>query len=139
MIFVWGMQGILVHSRLPKLKRSMNSSIFALVILFLIPHLLISQLYIARPMTLLAKKSQEATAKCATSMNALTTCADTAILYDAQDFLLDRFEENSMNLRKTNMKIRQRNACNSALLPMMGMGGYLQFCLLEAFGFQQGI
>ncbi|MDO8685533.1 MAG: ABC transporter ATP-binding protein [Clostridiales bacterium] len=117
---------------------AMNPAIFALVILFLIPHMLISQLFIAKPMTALATKSQETTAQNTTDMNALVTCADTAILYEAQDFMLNRFEESSLNLRKVNMKIRKRSAAGGALLPMMGMSGYLTILLIGGIWISAG-
>ena len=62
-------------------------------------------------------------------MNAIMTCADTAILYDAQGFLLKRFEESSLELRKENMKIQHRIAIGSGLLPLIGMSGYLVILL----------
>lgn len=108
----------------------MNSTILVLVIVLIIPQLLISYLYIAKPMTALAMKSQEASAKNTTDMNALVTCAETALMYNAQDFLMGRFEESSLNLRKVNMTIKRRSAVGGSLLPMMGMGGYLIILLV---------
>ena len=108
----------------------MNPAIYGLVVLFVIPHMLISQLIIAKPMTKLATDAQEATARNTTDMNALLTCADTAILYDAQGFLLSRFEQSSLDLRKANMKMRHRGAMGAGILPLMGMSGYLVILLI---------
>lgn len=108
----------------------MNPGIFGLIIMFVIPHILISQLFIAKPMIRFAMNVQEAIAKNTTDMNALVTCADTAILYDAQGFLLRRFEESSSELRRANMKIQHRRAIESGLLPLMGMSGYLVILLM---------
>ena len=108
----------------------MDPGMFGLIIMFVIPHILISQLFIAKPMIRFAMNVQEATARNATDMNALVTCADTAILYDAQEFLLRRFEKSSLELRKANMKIQHRKAMGSGLLPLMGMSGYLVILLI---------
>ncbi|HWT74883.1 MAG TPA: ABC transporter ATP-binding protein [Mobilitalea sp.] len=117
---------------------TINPTIFALVILFLIPHLLISQLYIIKPMTKMSMDAQEATAKNTADMNAVITCADIAILYDAQGFLLDRFEKSSLNLRRANMKIRVHSAIGNGLLPIMGMSGYLVLLLVSAIWIKAG-
>jgi ABC-type multidrug transport system fused ATPase/permease subunit len=108
----------------------MNPGIFGLIIMFVIPHILFSQLLIAKPMTRFALNAQETAAKNTTDMNALVTCADTAILYDAQGFLLKRFEKSSLELRRANMKIQHRKALESGLLPFMGMSGYLVILLM---------
>lgn len=108
---------------------TLQPTIFFLVILFLIPHLLISQLLIAKPIRLLSKKSQETTADTTAKLNTIITCSDTAILYDGKDFLWRQFEESSKNLRKVNMKIRKQNALGDAILPMLGMSGYLTILL----------
>ncbi|NLC69424.1 MAG: ABC transporter ATP-binding protein [Clostridiaceae bacterium] len=107
----------------------MNPGIFGLIIAFVIPHVLLSQLCIARPVTCLAMDVQEAVAKNTTDMNALVTCADIAMLYDAREFLLKRFEESSLEIRRVNMKIQYRRAMGSGLLPLTGMGGYLVILL----------
>jgi len=104
---------------------SMNTSIFMLAILFVIPHILISQLFIAKPMTALTIKSQNAVAQNATDLSSFVTCADIAVLYNANDFLMKQFEKSSLNLRKVNMKMRKRSAAGNALMPVMGIGGYL--------------
>jgi len=108
----------------------MNPRIFGLIIVFVIPHILISQFIITLPITRYAKYVQEATDKNTTDMNTLVTCADTAILYDAQEFLFKRFEQSSLEIRKANMRIQHRQAMENALLPLMGMSGYLVLLLL---------
>jgi len=107
----------------------LNPDIFGLIIVFVIPHILISQFYIAKPMIGHAINVQEITARNTTDLNALMTCADTAILYGAQEFLLRRFEKSSLDLRKANMKIHHRKAIGNGLLPLMGLCGYLVILL----------
>lgn len=116
----------------------MKPWIFILVILFLIPHILISQLYIAKPMSMFATKLQEATGKNTTDINALITCADTAVLYDGWNFLLKQFEDSSLNIRKLNMYIKKRSSLGDAILPMMGMGGYLTLLLIAGTQISRG-
>jgi ABC-type multidrug transport system fused ATPase/permease subunit len=115
-----------------------NQIIFGLVILFLIPYMVISQWFIAKPMTRLAKRSQEITAENTMDMNTLITCADTAMLYDAQSLLLHKFEDSSLKLRSTNMKMRNRSAAGKGLFPLMGIGGYLILLLVGSFWMKEG-
>ncbi|HHY82738.1 MAG TPA: ABC transporter ATP-binding protein [Clostridiales bacterium] len=106
-----------------------NPELFSLIIVFVASHILLNQLFIAKPLMRLSMNVQEAAAENAAEMNALITCADTAILYDVQDFLLKRFEKSSLELRKEKMKIQHRKAMESGLLSLMGMSGYLVILL----------
>jgi len=98
---------------------------FGLVILFVIPHILISRLVIAKPMTRLAADVQKQIAANSADLDALITCADTALIYDAQDYLMRCFGESSLNIRKANMRLQHRRALGNGLMPLMGMTGYL--------------
>lgn len=106
--------------------------IFGLVMLFILPHIVISQLCIARPMTALTTKSLEVTANNTSDLNIFITCADTISLYDARGFVMKRFGESSLQLRRVNMKKQHRNALGSAILPLFGMGGYLVILLISS-------
>lgn len=117
----------------------MNPALYGLILLFVLPHLLISRLVIARPMVRLATAGQEATARNGTDLNALVTCADTALLYDAQGFLLDRFACSSKALLQANMAMRRRNALGAGLLPLMGMSGYLTALLAGGHWIANGV
>mgnify|MGYP001481296181 CR=1 FL=1 len=105
-------------------------AIWGLVALFVVPHLLISRFVIARPMTALAESAQQITAQNTADLDALITCADTAILYDAQDYLLERFRRSSLALRRANMRMRRRSACGAGLYTLLGLSGYLLVLLL---------
>jgi ABC-type multidrug transport system fused ATPase/permease subunit len=105
--------------------------IYALILAFMIPHLLITKAFIAGPTARNAMKLQELISTNTTDMNALITCAETAILYDAQGFLLNNFEESSKKIRKANMKIIHRRAIENGLIPLMGLGGYLLILLVS--------
>ena len=104
----------------------MNPDMFGWVMLFLIPHFIISQFFVTRSMQDLNKKSLEATAKNTGEMNALITCADIALLYDGQEYLMKKFEKSSLELFQSKMKIWKRNSRNAAIaiLPF-GLSGYL--------------
>ncbi|MDD2502262.1 MAG: ABC transporter transmembrane domain-containing protein [Clostridia bacterium] len=110
----------------------LNPSVFGWVILFVVPHIFISQLLIARAMLELNKKSLEATAKNTGELTALITCADIAMLYDGQDYLMKRFEQSSLNLMKTKMKIIRRNSLSAAILPLFGLSGYLVLLIVSS-------
>lgn len=115
-----------------------NPMIYGLIMLFVIPHILISQFLVAKPMTGLATKAQEASANNSTDMNTLVTCADIAKLYDADIFLLSHFEHSSLELRKANMRIRHRNALGEGLMPILGMSGYLVILLIGGVRIAEG-
>jgi len=102
-----------------------NPAIFGWVMLFVIPHILFSQLAIARAMPSLHTKSLEETATNTSEMAAIITCADVAALYNGQDYLMNRFEKSSMNLLRVNMKIHARSALGAGVVPLFGLGGYL--------------
>ena len=48
------------------------------------------------------------------------------------NYLIKRFEKSSLNLRRANMKIRNRNALGAAILPLFGMGGYLILIIVSS-------
>ncbi len=108
-----------------------NPAVFGYVLLFVMPHIFVSQVFIARVMPGLNKKSLEATAKNTGELDALIACAGIAALYDGQDYLMRRFELSSLHLLRANMRIRSRNALNAALLPLFGMGGYLTLLVMS--------
>lgn len=110
---------------------SINPAVFGWVILFVVPHMIVSQLLVARAMPGLNKKALEATAKNTGELTALITCADIAALYDGQNYLMKRFERSSLNLLRAKMKIVKRNSLSSALLPLFGLSGYLVLLVIS--------
>lgn len=96
-----------------------------LTLLFVVPHILAVQLLVARAMPGLRQQALAATARCTGALAALVTCADTALLYDAHSYLMQRFAESSLDLLHANMHIHRRNALRAVLLPLFGLGGYL--------------
>ena len=100
------------------------------VVLFVVPHIIVSHFLIARAMQKLNEDALDATAVNTGEMTAFITCADVAALYDGQDYLMKRFEQSSLKLLKANMKIRGRSALSAGIFPLFGLGGY--FVLLIA-------
>lgn len=111
---------------------NINPAVFGWVLLFVAPHIIFSQLFIARALPGLNKKSLEATAKNTGELTALITCADIALLYDGKEYLMKRFEKSSMDLFRANMKIRARNALSAGILPLFGLGGYLTLLVVSS-------
>ncbi len=109
-----------------------NLKMFLLVWLFVIPHVIINQLVITRPMAKYQAKVQKATGDLTTLLRSMILSADTAILYDAQEFLIEQYEKKSKAIFRARMKIICRNTLGSALIPMFGLGGY--FVLLTVGG-----
>jgi len=109
-----------------------NPAVFGWVMLFVVPHFIASQFFVARHMRELSKISLEATAKNTGDLSALITCADVALLYDGQEFLLEKFEKSSLALLRAKMKIWERNAFNAAIaiLPF-GLSGYLVLLIVS--------
>ncbi len=116
----------------------MNPVIYGLIMLFVIPHILTIQYFVAKPMTGLATEVQEASANNTTDMNTLVTCADIAKLYDAETFLMSKFERSSLELRKANMRIHYRNGLSEALTPILGMTGYIVILLIGGIWIGEG-
>ncbi len=110
----------------------MNPTVFGWVLLFVLPHIIVSQLLIARAMPALNKKSLEATAKNTSEMIPLITCADVAAIYDGQEYLMKRFEQSSLALWQANMKIHIRNALSAGILPFFGLSGYLTLLIVSS-------
>ena len=110
----------------------MSPAINGLVLLFTVPHIAVSQLLILRVMPGLTKQSLVATAKNTSEMNTLITCADISTLYDGKDYFMKRFEQSSLELLRTNMKIHARTALDQGIMPLFGLGGYLALLLVSS-------
>ena len=109
-----------------------NPAVLGWVLIFVVPHIIFSQFFIAKAMPGLNKKSLEATAVNTGEMAAFITCADVAVLYDSQDYLMNRFEQSSLDVLRANMKIRARGALSAGALPLFGLGGYLILLIVSS-------
>ena len=108
-----------------------NPVIFGWVMLFILPNIIINQLFIARVMTRLNKKSLEAIAVNTGELASLITCSDIIKIYDSQDYLLKRFEESSLRLFKAKMRIVKRNSFGDAVLPLFALSGFLVLLIIS--------
>lgn len=109
-----------------------NPCVFGWVLVFAVPHVYISQLFVGSAMTGLNKKALEAAARNTEELSALITCNAIALIYDGQDYLMKRFEKSSLELLRTKMNLWKRHALNAALaiLPF-GLSGYLVLLLFS--------
>lgn len=109
-----------------------NLNMLLLVWLFVVPRVIIHQLVIARPMTGYQSDVSKATGELSTVLRSMILSADTAILYDAQELLMEEYVKKSKAIFRARMKMIYRNTLGSALIPMFGLGGY--FVLLMVGG-----
>lgn len=116
-----------------------NPGVLGYILLFVVPHIAFSQFVVARAMPGLNRKALEATAVNTDDFTTLITCADAAALYDAQDYLVKRFEESSLQLFRANMKMRARNALGAGILPLFGLGGYVTLLVAGSRWIAQGV
>lgn len=116
-----------------------NPAVLGYILLFVVPHVAFSQFVVARAMPGLNQKSLEATAINTDDFATLITCADAAALYDAQDYLVKRFERSSLELFRANMKMHARKALSAGILPLFGLGGYLTLLVVGSGWIAQGI
>lgn len=116
-----------------------NPMVLLFTLLFSLPHGWINYFVVAKPITLLSAAAQEETARNAGDLSAMVVCAEVSALYDAQDFLLDRYRKSSLAIRHARMKIKKRQAVTNGLLPLIGMSGYLVILFFGARWIQGGI
>jgi ABC-type multidrug transport system fused ATPase/permease subunit len=102
-----------------------SPAVYGWVMLFVVPHVLFNQIFVARAMPELNRQSLEASARNTDGLTAFITCADINALYGSGGLLLKRFEQSSLALYGTNMKIHLRNAVSAAAMPFFGLSGYI--------------
>ena len=110
-----------------------NTAVFGWVIIFVVPHIVVSQIFVARVMPKLNKKFLEATANNTSELTAIITCADITALYDGQDYLMKRFEKSSLEMRRAKMKICAKNALNGAIT-VLALSGYIVLLIVSVRG-----
>lgn len=102
-----------------------STEAFALTAVFSAAHILVGHFVLSRRVTDFKRDSLEVSAQNAEALSAIITCADIAVLYDAREFLLERFEQKSLSIKAYNMKIALRESLNAALSQFMVLSGYL--------------
>lgn len=109
----------------------MSPALFALAVCFIIPHILISQLFIARAMPNLHQAALDATAAYTDKLASLITCAHVAALYNAEPYMMSQYEKSSNALCASRHRIKGRHAIGNGLLPLFGAGGYLLLLVIS--------
>jgi len=117
----------------------MNITIFGWIVLFIVPHIIFSQVIVARVMPGLIKNSLEMKAKNTNEFNALIICSDIAMIYDSHDYFMKRFEKSSMDLFRASMKKHVRTALGEGVLPLFGLGGYFVLLIVSSRWIADGI
>ena len=115
-----------------------NPQVLGWVMLFNIPHIIISELFVAGRMPNLSKKAIEATAKNTGEFSTLINCAETAILYDGQDYLMKRFELSSREIVRTRCRMHRRGAFAALMMPLFRLSGYVVILIASSVWIANG-
>lgn len=107
-----------------------NPTLMVVTLLFVIPHVVVNRKLVYIKVTKLMEQSQEYTERNLTCFSTLITCADIVSLYDAKDFVMNAYEQSSIEMVRANMRIHIRKAVNSLVIPLFGMSGYIVILLL---------
>lgn len=100
----------------------------------LIPHAIIRQKLVVLPLEKLNRQVQEQVEQATVSMAAMIECSDIIRLYDAQELLLNHYQEKSLQVVKYRLQMNLRKAMGEFVHLLLSRGGYL---LLFFLGCQQ--
>ena len=96
----------------------------------LVPHVLLRQGFVVRPMELLAGEAQETMEQATVYLETTVECGDTIRLYEAEELLLARYRESSLSIVKARLSSNVRKTLGELLQMLLSRGGYLLlFCL----------
>ena len=96
----------------------------------LVPHVLLRQGLVVRPMERLAGEAQEAMEQATVYLETTVECGDTIRLYEADELLLARYRESSLSIVKARLRSNVRKTLGELLQMLLSRGGYLLlFCL----------
>lgn len=109
-----------------------RSSLQLLVVtgLFILPQLLLNYKIVLKHMAELKTESLKAMEESTSAIKPLITEADTILLYDAGDLMLQKCEESSLKLMRIHMSMHVRNALSNVVMRLFGSGGYLALLLI---------
>ncbi|MBD5477330.1 MAG: ABC transporter ATP-binding protein [Lachnospiraceae bacterium] len=114
-----------------------NLLFLAITWVFILLQLFVNYKTVLEAVPKLKEESQNAMAENTSAIKPLITEADTILLYDAEEMMMKKCEENSRKLMKINMKIHVRSALSDVGMRLFGIGGYLVI-LLMGYGFIPG-
>ncbi len=107
-----------------------NLTLMVVTLLFVFPHVVVNRKLVYTKVTKLMEQSQEYAERNLTCFSTLITCADIVRLYDAKDFVMNAYEQSSIEMVRANMRIHIKKAINSLVIPLFGMSGYIVILLL---------
>lgn len=105
--------------------------LLALELAVLVPHVVLRQRFVVRPMERLTKEAQEMTEHATVYLETTVECGDTIRLYDAEELLLKRYRESSLSVVRARLRSNVRKTLGELLQMLLSRGGYL---LLFCFG-----
>ena len=109
---------------------SISPLLLAVELAVLVPHVLLRQGFVVRPMERLSKEAQETMEHATVYLETTVECADTIRLYGADALLLERYRESSLSIVKARLRSNVRKTLGELLQMLLGRGGYLLlFCL----------
>ncbi|MDE7131068.1 MAG: hypothetical protein K2O65_04615 [Lachnospiraceae bacterium] len=111
-----------------------NLLFLAITWVFILLQLFVNYKTVLEAVPKLKEESQNAMAENTSAIKPLITDADTILLYDAEEMMMKKCEENSRKMMKINMKIHVRSALSDVGMRLFGIGGYLVI-LLMGYGF----
>ncbi|MCR4648279.1 MAG: hypothetical protein K5776_04290 [Lachnospiraceae bacterium] len=103
----------------------LNSSLYLLTILVMIPFFILSNVIIIRKIPLYRKKSQEAYAKYTNWMEPIIESKEAITVFDGQDAVMEKVEEASREILRNNLKAHMLTAWSSFFNIFSGNLGYL--------------
>jgi len=107
-----------------------NRHLFVVTWVFVLPHLLVNHKLVLRHMPKLKAESQKAMEESTSAIKPLITEADTILIYDAGDLMMQKCEESSLKLMRIHMSMHMRNALSDVIMRLFGSGGYFALLLI---------
>jgi len=96
----------------------------------LVPHVVLRQGFVIRPMERLTKEAQETMESATVYLETTVECGDTIRLYEAAELLFARYRESSLSIVKARLRSNVRKTLGELLQMLLSRGGYLLlFCL----------
>lgn len=105
--------------------------LLAVELAVLVPHVLLRQGFVVRPMERQTKEAQEATEQATVYLETTVECGATIRLYEAEELLLAQYRESSLSIVKARLRSNVRKTLGELLQMLLSRGGYL---LLFCFG-----
>lgn len=115
-----------------------NLFLFGVMWVFILPHLFINYKIVLKSIPKWKEESQKAMAESTSAIMPLITEAETILLYDAGDFMMQKCEESSRKLMKINMKIHKKNAASNVVFRLFGVGGYFAILFIGCYFIYNG-